>query len=111
MSLKKYISLMIFGTVLCWIAFGLVVNNFDPDQQSWLVFAFFYTTLFLALVGSFALVGMIFRLYILRHDVVFRQVVIAFRQGLSFSFLVIAALFLESQKLLFWWNLLFLIVA
>ena len=109
MSLKQYIFLMLLGTVLCWGAWLLVIFYLDPDSAGWLGFAFFYSSLFLALVGSFALLGLGFRLFILRHEVVFRQVTIAFRQALSFAFVVVAALFLQSREVLTWWNMLFLI--
>lgn len=111
MSLKQYVALMAVGTVACWIAFWLVITSLDPTHASWLVVGFFYLTLFLALVGSFAIMGVVFRLYLLRHDAVFRQVMIAFRQAFSFSFLIIAALFLQHEQLLYWWNMVFLIGA
>ena len=111
MSLRQYVIFMLAGTVLCWVAFGLVVMNLNPIEASWPVFVFFYLTLFLALVGTFALLGMAFRLFILRHEVVFRQVMIAYRQAFSFSFIVVMALFLQSQHLLFWWSLFLLVGA
>lgn len=102
---------MSIGTILCWIAFGLVVSNLDPLQATWPVFVFFYLALFLALVGTFALLGMGFRLAILRRQVVFRQVMIAFRQAFSFAFIVVMALFLQSQRLLHLWSLFLLVGA
>ncbi len=109
MSLRQYVTLMLIGTILCWVAFGLVVSNLDPTNATWMVFAFFYLTLFLALVGTFAILGTAFRLYILRHEVVVRQVMIAFRQAFSFAFIVVAALFLQSRHILYWWSLVFLV--
>ncbi len=111
MSLRQYILLMLIGTLLCWVAFGLVVSNLDPNNATWLVFGFFYLTLFLALVGTFALLGTGFRLYILRHEIVVRQVMIAFRQAFSFAFIIVMALFLQSQHVLYWWSLLLLVAA
>jgi len=102
---------MLVGTILTWGAWVIVLLYLDPATAGWLGFSLFYISLFLALVGVFALIGLGFRLYILRHEVVFRQVTVAFRQAFSFAFLAVAALFLQSQGLLTWWNMLFLIAA
>ena len=109
MTLKHYVALIIIGTVACWTAFAMVIYNLDPNAGSWVVFMSFYTTLFLALLGTFALLGMGIRLALLWHEPPLEQVLIAFRQAFSFAFLVVAALFLQSQDLLQWWNILMLI--
>lgn len=111
MSLKQYITLMFLGTMLCWGAWALVVVYLDPTAAGWLGFIFFYSSLYLAFVGSFALFGTGFRLLLIRRGVVFRQVAIAFRQAFFFSFLIIAALFLQSKDIFTWWNMLMLVAA
>lgn len=111
MSLRQYVMLMLIGTLLCWGAWGLVVFTLDPTTAGALGFVLFYTALFCALLGSFALLGLGFRMIILRDDAIVRQVTLAFRQSFSFAFLAIAALVLQSQQLLTWWNMLFLVCA
>ena len=111
MTLRQYVVLMTLGTFLCWGAWFLVVMYLDPATAGWLGFGFFYSSLFLALVGSFSLIGLGFRLYILQSEVVFRQVSVAFRQALSFSVLMTVGLFLESKDLLTWWNAVMLVLA
>lgn len=110
MTLTRYIILMLAATILCWVAWFLVVVYLDPDTAGWLGFGFFYLALFLSLVGSFALLGLGFRLYILRNELIFEQVSVSFRQALSFGALVIASLFLESKDLFTWWNELLLVL-
>jgi hypothetical protein len=111
MTIKKYLGLITLGTLACWTAFVLVIMNLDPNTGSWIIFMSFYTTLFLALLGTFAVLGMGIRLVLLRQEEPLEQVLIAFRQSFSFAFLVVASLFLQSQDLLQWWNILMLIAA
>ena len=111
MTLRQYLLFMLLGTLLCWGAWWLVVSALDPAAAGWLGFTLFYSSLFLALLGSFALIGLGFRLYILRSEVIFRQVTVAFRQAFSFAFITIAALFLQSYQLLTWWSMLLLVAA
>ncbi|KKU48415.1 hypothetical protein A3H10_03275 [Candidatus Uhrbacteria bacterium RIFCSPLOWO2_12_FULL_46_10] len=111
MSLKQYIILMLVGTVLCWASWALVLIYLDPVSSGWLGFGFFYSSLYLALVGSFSLIGMGLRLVFVKQGAVFRQVAIAFRQAFFFGFLVIAALFLQSKNIFTWWSMLFLVAA
>ena len=48
MTLRQFISIMIFATVFCWSAWVLVIFNIDPFQASISEFVFFYLSLFLA---------------------------------------------------------------
>jgi len=102
---------MFIGTVLTWAAWILVVLFLDPLTAGWLGFSVFYLALYLALTGTFSLLGLLLRRLFFKNELVYRQVTISFRQAFSFSFLVIAALFLQSKQLLTWWNMFFLIAA
>ena len=111
MSLKQYIILMLGGTLLCWAAWMLVVVFLDPASAGWLGFGFFYSSLYLASVGSFSLIGMGIRLLLVKESAAFRQVAVAFRQAFFFGFLVVAALFLQSKNIFTWWNMVLLVAA
>jgi hypothetical protein len=102
---------MALGTLLTWGAWVLVIFFLDPATAGWLGFTVFYLALYLALTGSFSLLGLVLRHYILKNELIYQQVTISFRQAFSFSFLVVAALFLQSKQLLTWWNMVFLIIA
>lgn len=102
---------MILGTLLCWGAWALVLIYLDPASAGWLGFGFFYGSLYIACVGSFALVGTGLRMTFVRQGVIFRQVAIAFRQAFFFSFIVVAALFLQSKEIFTWWSMLLLVAA
>lgn len=100
---------MLFATLVCWFGFGLVVFLVSPEEAGLTGFSLFYLSLFLALAGIFSIIGFIFRYLLKRHEFAYEQAKTALRQGLMFALLVVAALFLQGQKLLVWWNLILLI--
>ena len=111
MSLKQFIIVMLIATLVCWGAFIMVVFNVDPDVSGATGFILFYLTLLLALTGTISLIGLFVRRAIDRKQLVVRQVALSFRQAISFSILIIALIYLQSQRLLTWWNLLLLMAA
>ena len=110
MTLKKYLFLMTIATLLCWGALGLVLIFVNPYEAGWMGLLFFYLALFLGLSGVFSIIGFILRYLIKRNEFAYRQVKIAFRQGLMFALLVVIALALQGFNLLVWWNLLLLVL-
>jgi hypothetical protein len=109
MTLKSYLLLMIFTTLVCWGVFTGVVMTIDPSVTNWPGFVMFYSSLFLALSGSIAIFGFLLRFALLKQQLVFRSVSEAFRQSFLFSALIIASLFLLSRNLFNWINIAFLI--
>jgi len=101
---------MAIATLICYVSFGYVVWTVDPEVTNWAGFALFYACLFLALTGTFALIGFLIRFIALKRDLVFRSVRDAFRQSFLFSFIIIAALYLLSKNLFNWMNILFLAI-
>ncbi len=112
MGLKYYITTMILATILCWVAWFLVIFNIDPRAAGVWSFILFYLSLFLSLAGSFSVTGFVFRVFFLKNkEPYFRLVKRSFRHSLFFALLLIVALFLQSLRLLNWWNLIILILA
>ncbi len=110
MTLRSYLIIMLITTLLCWAAFIFVLWSINPEITNWLGFSLFYLSLFLALVGTGALIGFVIRFVGLKHELVFRSVRDAFRQSFLFSFLITAVLFLLSKNLFSWLNLALLII-
>ncbi len=105
MTLRQYLALMLAGTALSWTAVGLIVTSVDPTDTQPVIFAIFYASLGLALVGTFSTVGFILRNRLLSRDsVMSRQVAVSFRQSVLLTVLVIAALIMQSRSLLTWLN-------
>ncbi len=104
MTLKNYLIFMAVVTGICWGAWAFVAGIVDPTKTNWLGFVLFYLSLFLALAGTFSLVGFVFRFVIFKGEVAFRAVKLAFRQSFVFSFFVIILLLLAAKSLLTWMN-------
>ena len=105
MSLRQYLFLMTAGTTICWVAWIFVIFNVDPENTGGIVFIFFYSTLFLALVGTFSVFGFAMRKMVIKNDaIIFRHVKKTFRQGIFIASAVTILLLLLQNELLTWWN-------
>lgn len=110
MTLKNYLIFMGSTTGFLWGLFLVIINLINPETTNLLGFIIFYLSLFLALSGTTALFGFFIRFKVMKKDLAVRAVKTAFRQSFLFSFLVSAILFLLSQKLFSWFNLILLVV-
>ncbi|MBI5731807.1 MAG: hypothetical protein HY982_00405 [Candidatus Magasanikbacteria bacterium] len=112
MSLKHYLIFMGAATLLCWLAWIMVVWGVNPGGAGTGGFFLFYISFFLALLGTLSLAGFVIRI-IFRPpgQPHFRTVKKAFRQSIFFAGLLVCAFFLQSQRLLNWWNVIALVAA
>ena len=110
MTLKTYIIIMSAMTAVCWTAWIFVLVIINPIITNWIGLLMFYSSLFLALVGTAALIGFVIRFVALKQDLAWRLVKEAFRQSFLFSILIVVSLLLLSKDLFSWLNLLFLIL-
>src|SRR3989338_5184556 len=105
MSLRQYLFLMTAGTTICWIVWIFVILNINPETAGNIGFVFFYSTLFLALVGTFSVFGFAMRKVVIKNDaIIFRHVKKTFRQGIFIACAVTILLLLLQNELLTWWN-------
>lgn len=109
MNLQRYVLLAVIGTLLCWGAWVLVLFSIDPFASGFAGLASFYLSLFLALLGTFALLGFFFRRVFSHSTIAFHHISVSVRQGLFFSLVVVGGLLLRGTGLYAWWNLLLLI--
>jgi len=110
MSIKLYITIMLVATLLSWIAWLLILFLVSPTEAGSLGFTFFYVSLFLGLLGTLALVGLLVRHMRTRKKFIVEKVIVSFRQALWLAGLIVVALFLQSQSILTWWNALLLVL-
>lgn len=101
---------MTIATIVCWAGWYTVVLLVNPHQAGFFGLFLFYASLTLALTGTFAVIGFFIRLFLLKQEMVFQKVVIAFRQAIFFALLFIGMLLLQSGRLLTWYNGAFLIM-
>ena len=114
MTLRQYLVLMSVGALICWLAWFFVLGSTDPTQAGFFGFVFFYASLFLALAGTFSVIGFLIKKIILKSDqIVFHHVKSTFRQSMLLAAVIIFNLVLLQINLLAWWNaiLLFLLFA
>lgn len=105
MTLRKYLILMSLASLVCWLAFILVIYYMNPISSGMIALIFFYLSLFLAIVGTFAIIGFLLRTKVLSGELIFKQVAVTFRQALWFGILAVFSLWLQSKNLLTWYNL------
>lgn len=111
MTLRSYLMVMTIGTLIFWLALGLFIINIDPRATNWMGIALFYLILMFAITGTGAIIGFIIRFFALKQELVTQSVIIAFRQAMLAAVLVTSVLFLFSQDLFSWLNVLLLLFA
>lgn len=106
MTLRNYLTSVGIATLATWVLVSVIVLSVNPFAAQPAVLAVFYLTLFLALSGTFALIGFVLRLGLLRRDrLVSFQVFVSFRQAVLLAALSILLLFLRSVGRLNWVSL------
>lgn len=110
MTLRRYLLTMAVTSLLCWVAFVLVLFRVDPSTAGSMGLLLFFVSLFFAIWGTFSLLGFIVRFIFLRNTVPFRYIGTSLRQALWFGILIVMTFFLVSQELLEWWMSLVLVV-
>ncbi len=111
MSFKWYMWCMSIATALAWAGWALVLFTTDPTEAGFTGLLLFYLTLFVAMVGTLSVFGVLYRVRFLKRDhLLTREVRIAFRHAIMLSTVGIASLALSAQGLLTWWNFLALFV-
>lgn len=111
MSVRGYTLLLAITTLLSWIAFGVIVMTINPQEAGAIGIGLFYISISLALIGTLSLAGFLIRNVFLKKEDVFNRISMAFRQAVFFTLLVNGFLFLQSMRLLTWYNTAFLIIA
>lgn len=106
MSIKQYLTTMLIATILCWLAWWLVVINIDPFADTGLGLAFFYLSLFLALLGAVSIISFSLRNYF-SHEMLplFKYVQSSFKDAFLYSLILTVLLYFQSKAYLRWWNI------
>ena len=110
MTLKKYLLAMSFLTAICWMVVAFIVGMVNPNTTNWLGIALFYVSFFLAASGTTAIVGFLLRFVIMKKELEFNLVKIAFRQSFLFGLFLVITLFLMAQHLFTWINIILLVI-
>jgi len=111
MSVRGYTLLLAIATALSWSAWSAIIMTINPQETGAIGLTLFYISISLALAGTFSLIGFLIRTLFVKKEDVFSRVSIAFRQAVFFTLLINGFLFLQSMRLLTWYNTAFLIIA
>lgn len=95
---------MFLSTIVCWIAFGLILFYVNPYNTNALGLVAFYVSLFFASVGTLTLVGFYLRVWFSKNEILFAHVNPSFRQAILLSIILVGSLVLQSFKMLTWWD-------
>jgi hypothetical protein len=104
MSFKWFLIVMALASTAAWIGWVFVIHSIDPVYSGFLGFLLFYTTIFIATLGTAVFFGTLIRVWLRPQEVIYRHTLRSFRQGIILACLFLAALFLLSFELLRWWS-------
>lgn len=91
-------------TLVCWLAWVVVLFQIDPEQAGGIGLILFYVSLLFALIGTFSLFGFFMRVWFSKEQIVYRHLGISTRQSIWFAVLMVAALLLKKADFLRWWS-------
>jgi len=107
----RYYTLGIFiTTILGWASWLVVINNISPFISGYLALVLFYSSLFIALTGTFSILNYYLRITLNKSKNYFQHLNTALRQGSLLSIMVCAGLIFQRLRVLTWWDALLLLV-
>jgi len=115
MNLSVLLAGLVLSTLLAGACLAAILIYFDPTISGPLVFILFYLSLLITSTGIFTLIGLFIRRisqkrrFPLLPSRAIRQLEVSFRQGLLLAVILVAALILQSQRILAWWHLIILV--
>ncbi len=101
---------MTTSTIICWIAWLVVLFYVNPDEGGFIGFVLFYLSLLIALIGTFSLIGFFGRVWFSKERIIFRHLGVSTRQSVWFSALLLGVLLLQGTHYLRWWSALLLVI-
>lgn len=106
MTFRQYLGIMIVGTLLCLVSWGIVLLNVDPFVATKFLLGLFYLTLFFSLFGTISLLYVLGAVFLFaRGELLYRCVAHGFRFGLILAGLLTTLTYLQVHGLLNWWNI------
>ena len=110
MNFKQFIQLTILSTFVSCGVWIFLVLTVDPVFAGLSELSLFYLTLFLGVAGLALSLMVAVRVKLKPDTILFRHVVISFRQSVLLALLLVGSLILLSKNLFGWWSILILIL-
>ena len=104
MTLKSYIWGIRVIILISLVALGAVIYYVDPENSGLIGIALFYLAAFFVLSGIFNLFLIFIRKKFLGSEAVAKNIDLSFRQGILLAIMVLVIIFLQSYRILAWWD-------
>ncbi|MFH1012803.1 MAG: hypothetical protein V1760_03600 [Candidatus Peregrinibacteria bacterium] len=105
---NPYIVSIAVAAVFGWASWLVVINKMSPFLSGYLALGLFYTSLFIALMGTFALLIYYLREW-LGNKPAGSYLNTALREGVLLSVMIVVALAFQRLRVLTWWDALLLL--
>lgn len=89
---------------MAWGTWVIVIFRIDPLANPVIAPLLFFTSLFLALLGTATILGFLARVWFERTGIIYRQMTVAARQALNFSLVAAFLLLLQAGRALSPWT-------
>ncbi len=110
MNFKLFAILMTVATAAAWLAWVVVIYTIDPLRSGLSGHIIFYTTLAIALVGTFTLLGVLIRTWKKPEVHMLRHTTRSLRHSILFAVIFIASLVLLANQLFGFFTMVMLII-
>lgn len=111
MSHIKYLTIIGIAGAVSWLGWIIALYKLNPFESTGMALAFFFITLFIALMATFTVLGFYVRVWIYKNEIYYSHINIALRQGILFSLIAIISLAFQLLGVLNWLSGLLLIAA
>ena len=99
-----YLIGILIATFFSWASWFVVVYKLSPFSQPLLSLSLFYSSLFIALAGTFALIFYFLRMWANKKEVYNIHLNTSLRQGALLSLMIILGLAFQRLRVLTWWD-------
>lgn len=103
MTHRYYLAGILLTALLGWVSWVLVISNLSPFISGYLALSLFYSSLFIALSGTFGILNYYLRQMMIKKGDRFHHINASLRQGSLLSIMLCLGLVFQRQKVLTWW--------
>lgn len=111
MNHHKYLAIIGVSALFAWIGWILVITQLSPYANLSIALILFFITLFIALTGTFGVLGFYFRLWLFKNEIFYKHINVSMRQGTFLSLIAVFCLVFQMLRVLTWWSGLLLVGA
>jgi hypothetical protein len=110
MVFSFYVFGIFLAAVLGWASWIVVINNLSPFISGSLALTLFYSSLFVALTGTFSILNYYLRISVSKSGEHAHHLNASLRQGSLLSIMILVGLAFQRLRVLTWWDALLLLV-